>query len=328
MLPQTPDPGPGQVLVKVRAIGICGSDLHWYLEGGIGANRAVYPQVLGHEPSGEIVAVGPGVTGRKPGERVTLEPAVHCLQCEPCRKGRYNQCLHSRFLGSPHFPGALREYVVVPERNVVPLPEGMGFAEATVIEPLAVIVHVFQMMHLEVGDTVAIIGAGSIGMLHAAMARVSGASRVFCADKVPHRLELARGMGATDIINKQEDSVAETILDATRGRGVDVVIDCAAKADTVNESIAVARAGGKVMLVGLPSDSYLPIDVHGAMAREIDIQCIRRSNRNDEVAIELLHSGRIPTSFITHRLPLERTPEAFEHLAHYSDGVGKAVITL
>ncbi len=327
-LPQIPDPGPGQVLVRIRAVGICGSDLHWYLEGGIGSHRASYPQVLGHEPTGEIVAVGPGVEHRKPGERVTVEPAIHCMHCEPCRTGNYNICRNSQFLGSPGFWGAFREYVLVPEHNVLPLPENLSFEEGTIIEPLAVIVHVFQKLRMEVGATVAVIGSGPIGMLHAAMARVAGASRVFCADRIPHRLELARKMGATCTINKQTDSVVDIIIDATRGRGVDLVIDACAKADSINESIGAAKAGGTVALVGIASASQLPVDIHGAMGKELNIQVIRRSNRNDEAAIELLRTGKVPTAMLTHRMPLEQTPAAFEHLANYTDGVGKAVITL
>lgn len=327
-LPQTPDPGPGQVLVRIRAVGICGSDLHWYLEGGIGSHRAAYPQVLGHEPTGEIVAVGPGVEQRRPGERVTLEPAVHCMHCEPCRQGNYNICRNSRFLGAPGFHGALREYVLLPEHNVLPLPAGLSFEHGTMIEPLAVIVHVFEKIHIDVGATVAVIGSGPIGMLHAAMARVAGASQVFCADKVPHRLELARKMGATCTINKQTDSVVDVIRDATGGRGVDLVIDACAKPDSINESIGAARAGGTVALVGIASASQLPVDIHGAMEKELNIQVIRRSNRNDETAIELLAGGRIPTAMLTHQVPLEQTPAIFEKLADYSDGVGKAVITI
>lgn len=327
-LPQIPDPGPGEVLVRIRAVGICGSDLHWYLEGGIGSHRTVYPQVLGHEPTGEIIAVGPGVEHRKPGERVTLEPAVHCLRCEPCRAGNYNICLNSQFLGSPGFHGALREYVILPEHNVLPLPANLSFEEGTIVEPLAVIVHVFQKIHLEVGATVAVIGSGPIGMLHAAVARASGASAVFCADTVPHRLELARKMGATCTINKQSESVVEVIMDSTGGRGVDLVIDACAKPDSINESIGAARAGGTVALVGIASASQLPVDIHAAMGKELNIQVIRRSNRNDETAIELLSSGKVPTAMLTHRMALEQTPAAFEHLANYTGGVGKVVITL
>jgi threonine dehydrogenase-like Zn-dependent dehydrogenase len=135
-------------------------------------------------------------------------------------------------------------------------------------------------------------------------------------------------MGATCTIDKRTESVVATIMDATHGRGVDLVIDAAAKADTINESIGAARAGGTVALVGIASDSRLAVDIHGAMGKELNIQVIRRSNRNDEVAIELLRTGRIPTAMLTHRMPLEQTPAAFEHLANYTDGVGKAVITL
>lgn len=195
-MPAPPDPGPGEVLVKLRAVGICGSDLHWYLEGGIGTYAAAYPQVLGHEPSGEIAAVGRGVPDLREGQRVAIEPAITCGHCELCRSGRHNNCVRSVFMGTPQMPGLFREYAVVPAGNVVAVPDSMDFAAATVIEPLAVILHILELAPIRVGDSIAIFGAGPIGLLTAAVARLAGASQILAADRVAHRLRMAAQMGA------------------------------------------------------------------------------------------------------------------------------------
>ncbi|MGH9721075.1 MAG: zinc-dependent alcohol dehydrogenase [Bryobacteraceae bacterium] len=322
-----PDPGPGEVMVRVRAVGICGSDMHWYLEGCIGAHAAVYPQVLGHEPAGEIVAVGRGVESVRAGQKVAIEPAITCGCCELCRSGRHNNCLTSIFMGTPQMPGLFRELAVVPARNVVAAPEHMGFVEATLIEPLAVILHILELTEIRLGDTVAVLGAGPIGLLTAAVARIAGASRVFVGDKVAHRVDMARNMGAC-AVNMREASFVEAVRDQTSGRGVDVVFDAAAAAETMDAAIAVARSGGRVVLIGIPAGRHPRVDVHAAMAKELSLHTVKRSNHNAHGAIELLESGRIDWRLITHRYGLEQTPHAFETLAEYADGVGKAVIEI
>lgn len=327
-MPQPPDPGPGEVTVKLRAIGICGSDMHWYLEGCIGISEAIYPQVLGHEPAGEIIALGPGVSDLAIGDRVAVEPSITCGHCESCLRGRHNNCVQSIFMGSPQHPGLFREYATMPARNVVRVPGSFSFPQATLIEPLAVILHVLELVDIRVGDTVAVLGAGSIGMLSAAVARLAGASQVFAGDIRSYRLDLARRMGAGITIDTSKESMLDAVMDHTRGRGVDLVIDAAGAADSINTAIAIAKLSGRIALIGIPSERMVPVDLNAAMAKEIDIQTVKRSNHNAHEAIDLLGDGRIPDALLTHRLPLDKTPAAFEMLANYSDGVGKAVIEI
>jgi len=322
------EPGPGEVLVRLRAVGLCGSDLHWYLDGRIGHSRAVYPQVLGHEGAGEIVAVGAGVTDLKPGQRVSIEPSITCGHCESCLAGFHNNCRSSIFMGGPRRFGMLRECAVIPARNADPFSQEMDFVEATLIEPLAVMVHTLELVPVRAGDTVAVLGAGPIGVLCTAMARMAGASRIFVADKVGHRLELARKMGADVAIHTPWEPILEGILDETGGRGVDVVFEAAGATETINAAIGMARRGGKVALIGLPWQEELKIDLHTAMDRELDLQTIRRSNHRGSAALEILRTGRIPTALITHRYNLGASVEAFETLAAYADGVGKVVIEI
>jgi L-iditol 2-dehydrogenase len=300
--------------------------MHWYKEGGIGSMRATYPMVLGHEPAGEVVATGKGVDGLEAGQKVLVEPAITCGHCEFCRTGHHNNCVTSIFMGSPQRHGLFRDYAVVPQRNVVPIPDAMSFVAATVLEPVAVILHILELTGIRFGDTVAVMGAGPIGLLTASIARIAGASRVFIADKVPHRLRLARNLGLDCAI--EIGKLEQAVMDETRGRGVDIVFDAAAALQTINMSIAIARLGGRVVLIGIPSEVDLNVDVHTAMAKELNIQTVKRSNHNAHAAIELMESGRIDDRIVTHRLPLEKTPDAFQLLGEYADNVGKVVIEL
>ena len=327
-MPMPAEPGPGEVLVRVRAVGVCGTDLHWYLDGGIGRLRAAYPQLLGHEPAGEIAGVGPGVSGLDLGQKVAVEPTITCGVCEFCRAGRHNNCVKAIFMSSPGAAGLFREFATVPAANVVPVPAAMSFQQATLIEPLAVMAHVLELVDIRLGDTVAVLGAGPIGLLTATIARIAGAARVFIADKVPHRLAIAREMGADVCVDTRSELFYEAVMDHTRGRGVDVVFDAAAAAETIQMAIQVARPGGKMVLIGIPSTHDMRVDLLTAMSKEISIQTIKRSNRNAHAAVELLSFGRISEKLITHLLPLERTPAAFEMLASYADGVGKVVIEI
>jgi len=327
-MPQPPDPGHGEVTVRIRAVGLCGSDLHWYQDGRIGEIPAVYPQVLGHEPAGEVIELGTGVHGLAIGDRVAIEPSITCGHCEHCLKGFHNNCLTSVFMGGPQAPGMFREYATVPAANCTAFPKSLDYRTATLIEPLAVMAHMLEMIEIRVGDSVAVTGAGPIGMLCAATARAAGASRVFIADRLPYRLKIALGMGADCAIDTSAQSLVETVLDATGGRGVDVVLEAAGSAETVNAAIRMARLGGAVMLIGILSELYPKIDIHSAMMKELRLQTLKRSNHRAAEALKLLASQRISTTLITHALPLAQTPEAFEMLTHYTNGVGKAIIEL
>jgi len=321
-------PGPGELLVKIRAVGLCGSDLHWWAEGRIHSGMAKYPQVLGHEPVGEVVEVGKGVQGYAVGNRVGLEPSLTCGHCEYCLGGRHNLCLTSRFMGGPDAQGFLRDYVVVPAHNADPIPDGLSWLDATLMEPVAVWVHVYELAPVRMGETVAVLGTGSIGLLGIAMAKQAGAEMIFACDRIPHRLALAKAMGADVVLNTQADDFYGAVMEKTRGRGVDVVFDAAGDPATINLGIQCARSGGRFVLIGIPAPLSFEVDLHAAMSRELNMQMMKRSNHKGRAAGALLAGGRIPTSLITHTIPLERTQQGFEMLHDYSDGVGKLVFDL
>ena len=327
-VPLPPDPGPREVLVKLTAVGLCGSDMHWYLDGRIGPVPASFPQILGHEPVGTIAAIGRDVHSVAVGDRVVVEPTVSCGHCEFCLAGSHNNCVSGVFMGGPQSPGFFREYAVVPEHNVTVVPDTFDDLSATLIEPVAVMVNMLEKAPIRCGDTVAVMGAGPIGMLCAAMAKMAGASRVFIADKVAHRLKLAKQMGADVTIHNANQPIAPAILDETRGRGVDIVFDAAASAETINAGLAVARPGGTFVLVGIPSDPSIAVDINMAMAKELRIQTTKRSNHRSQAAIDILKTGRIPGLVVTHQMPLEQTAQAFDLLANYAEGVGKILIRM
>ncbi|MBN8731238.1 MAG: alcohol dehydrogenase catalytic domain-containing protein [Acidobacteria bacterium] len=322
-----PDPGPGELLIRLQAVGICGSDLHWYCDGGVGHVEAVYPMVLGHEPVGIVTAVGAGVTTHTAGQRVSIEPSITCGHCEFCVTGHPNNCLHSVFMGSIHSPGFYRQQAVVPARNADLVPEGLTTAQASLIEPVAVLVHVMELVQIPVGSSVAVMGCGPIGQLCILFAKMAGASRIIAVDKVAHRLDHARMHGADEaILSDGRRDPGAAILEWTNGRGIDVVLDAAGAPDTIRAGITCARSGAQFVLIGIPTEKMFAIDIHTAMMKELRIQTIKRSNHRGAQAIELIRAGRIPESLITHRFPLEQTPEAFELLAEYRSGVGKILI--
>jgi len=314
------------VLVRLKAVGICGSDMHWYREGRIGNLDVAYPQVLGHEPAGEIIAVGRDVPHRKPGDRVSIEPSLTCGHCEYCLRGQHNNCIHCVFLGGPQAPGLFREYAIVPGHNTDLVPDALTWASATLIEPVAVIVHAMELVTIQVGDTVAVMGAGPIGMLCAAMARQAGASQVIVCDRLQHRLELARKMGAHLAVPVER--IEQAVMDETRGRGVDLVLDAAGSPETIRLGIAVARPGGVFLLIGIPSETQFDVDLHTALNKELRLQMLKRSNHKGAMAARLLAAGVISDSLITHTLPFEETARGFDVLDRYAENVGKVVIEI
>jgi L-iditol 2-dehydrogenase len=323
------EPGPGEVQVRVQAVGVCGSDIHAYAEGGIGSTRCAYPMVLGHEPAGVIAKLGADVSGWQPGDAVACEPALYCYHCEFCMSGRHNVCAHLRFLSAPGEPGFFREYVNLPVRNVLALPSNLDASMGSLIEPLAVALHSMKFGQPKPGETAAVFGAGPIGLLTLAVLKLSGASRVWAIEPVRARRELARGMGADAVIDPAAVDAARQILSDTANRGVDVVFDCAAKGASARQSIQVARNAGRVVFTGIPSEIETAIEFHTWRRKELALFQVRRSNHEGEHARDILsaHARRF-APLITHSRPLDQIDRAFEQVERYEDGVGKLVIDI
>jgi L-iditol 2-dehydrogenase len=320
---QIADPSAGELQVRVQAVGVCGSDLHAYSEGGIGGKRNAYPMVLGHEPAGVVAKLGSGVSGWQLGDRAAFEPALYCYHCQFCMSGRHNLCENLRFLSSPGDPGFFRQYVNLPSGNLLALPPNLGANEGSLIEPLAVVLHSMKFGQPKPGETAAVFGAGPIGLLTVAVLKLSGVSRVWTIDPVPARRELARQMGADSSLDPNAVDVARQIP------GVDVVFDCAVKGESVRQSIQVARSAGRVVFTGIPSEMESPIDFHSWRRKELALFQVRRANHEGRPARDLL-AAHLPrfAPLITHTRPLDQIGQAFAQLEGYEDGVGKIVIAL
>jgi L-iditol 2-dehydrogenase len=321
------DPAPGEVQVRVAAVGICGSDLHYFSEGAIGDTPCVYPMVLGHEPTGTVVKTGPGVSGWSVGDRLALEPAIYCYHCEFCMTGRHNVCSNIRFMSMPRDPGFFREYVNVPVTNLLRLPGEVSPAAGTLFEPLAVALHSMKFAAVRVGERVAVFGAGPIGLLTIAALRLSGTGRIWAVEPVAARRDLAFKTGADAVIDPAAVDPVRELLKDTGGRGVDAAIDCAARGESVNQAMGAVRNAGRVVITGISSAVRVPLDFHVMRRKELAILNVRRSNHDSETALELLRDQ--PKRFaaiLTHEMPLGSIEQAFTMLEGYQDGAGKVVL--
>jgi L-iditol 2-dehydrogenase len=318
------DPAPGEVQVRVASVGICGSDLHNYSEGKVGDTPCAFPMVIGHEPSGTVVKRGPGVSGWSAGDRAALEPAIYCYHCEYCLTGHHNVCAHIRFLSMPGDPGFFREYVNLPASNLLPIPVDMSLDLATVVEPLAVALHSMQFAALSPNETVAVIGAGPIGLLTIACVKLAGARRIIAVEPHAHRREMARHFGADAALDPSE---LGEIPRATGGAGVDCAIDCAAKAHTTNDAIRVTRSAGRVVITGIHAETHIPFEMSPMRRKELSVFNVRRSNHESGEALKMLakHQNWF-APLVTHTRAIDRIGEAFEIAEGYLDGVGKMVV--
>jgi len=302
----TPSPGPGESLVRVTAISICGSDIHWFAEGGIGDARIKQPLVLGHEFAGMIAR------GERSGERVAIDPAIACGVCEFCLEGNPNFCTSMRFAGDGKFDGALREYVAWPTHCLFRLPESIGNAEGALLEPLGVGIHAIDLGHLRPGMSVGIFGCGPIGLLMVQLARISGATHIIATDKLPHRLEAAKSFGATDVFQAEGGKETAEILAATHRCGVDVAFEVAGENDAVETAVAAAKRGARVVLVGIPADDRTAFNASTARRKGLTIKLVRRMKHTYPRAIALVEHGLVDVrSLVTHRFPLTQAKPAF-----------------
>jgi L-iditol 2-dehydrogenase len=304
-----PLPGPDEALVRVTAVGICGSDLHWYDESAIGEAVLTRPLVLGHEAAGVIV------DGPRAGERVALDPQVPCGACETCAAGRGHLCPKVRFLGHSVTDGALRELLAWPAANLVPLPDTIDDVAGAMLEPLGVAIHALRLARVRPGDTVGIFGCGPIGLLLIQLARVAGATTIVATDRLPHRVEAARRLGAVAAL-VEDGTERGFLLHATAGRGVDAAIEVAGEDDAIETAIALARPAGTVVVAGIPAGDHSTIAASIARRKGLDLRFSRRMNRVYPRAIALVEAGLVDVaSLVTHRFPIADGEAAFRAAA-------------
>lgn len=323
-----PTPAPGEVLVRIRAVGVCGSDVHYYKEGRIGAYVVDKPLILGHESAGEVVAVGPGVRGVAVGARVAIEPGVPCRRCRQCLRGRYNLCPRVTFMATPPVDGAFVEYVAWPAEFVYPLPDTLSYAEGALMEPLAVGMHAVRRARLVPGATVLVLGAGPIGQLALVAANAAGAGQAIVADLEDGRLAMARRLDPRAVtVNPARQPLGEAVLAATAGEGADVVIEAAGSVRTVTQTIELVRRGGTVVWVGLPGEDPSPVSALEAIRKEVDILGVFRYANVYPDAIRLAASGKIQLSpLVTHRFPLEEVRRALDTVVEAKASAVKVLV--
>ncbi|WP_189001568.1 NAD(P)-dependent alcohol dehydrogenase [Deinococcus roseus] len=312
-----PQPQAGHVLVRIQKVGVCASDVHYFTHGRIGPFVVEAPLVLGHESMGVIEAVGEGVKGFAAGDRVTLEPGSPCRTCEYCKSGRYNLCPEMTFMATPPVNGAFTEYLEWPADFAFKVPDSISDDAAALIEPLAVGIWAARRGQVKSGDTVVVVGAGPIGCTTLQAAKAAGATTLIAIDLEDFRLDLARELGATHTINARHQNAQQVIQDLTsRGlptshSGADVVFETAGTLRTCQQSMLLARPGGVVVLVGLPPDPMVTLDLVAAAAREVDIRGLFRYANCYPVALALLEQGRINLDrLVTHRFALPQVQEA------------------
>jgi L-iditol 2-dehydrogenase len=321
------DPGPGEVQVRVDAVGICGSDLHAYREGGVGDTPCAFPMVLGHEPAGIVTRAGPGVTGWAVGDRAAFEPAIYCYHCEFCRSGHHNVCANLRFMSMPGDPGFFREYANVPVQNLIAIPPQLTASQATIIEPLAVVLNSMRIAAVRLSETAVVFGAGPIGLMTIVCLKMAGAGRIWSIEPVAARRELARQAGADAVVDPSAVDPSREILRDTGGRGVDVAIDCAAKDGSLNHCLRAARNAGRVLITGIPVEPEVPLEFSPIRRKELAIYCVRRSNHDSEAARDMLAANLPRFAFmITHTRPMDKIAAAFSQVEQYADGVGKLIV--
>ncbi len=315
------------VLIKMKTLGVCGSDVHYYKLGKIGSQIVQFPFPVGHEGAGEVVAVGKAVKNLKPGQRIAIEPAMPCGECDQCIEGRHHTCRKLKFLGCPgQANGCLSEYIVMPESSCIPVSDKLSYDQAAISEPLAIGVYAVKQSIPMRGAKIGILGFGPIGMSVLLPALAQGAQAAYVTDRIDERLDIARKCGSLWTGNPDQLDIVATIREK-EPLLLDVVFECCGKQEAIDQAIEILKPGGKLMIIGIPEFGRWSFSVDKLRHKEITITNVRRQLNCVEPALEMMESGQVDVSLMpTHRFSFADTQEAFELVAGYKDGVMKAMI--
>jgi len=315
------------VLVHIKMVGVCGSDIHYYTTGRIGSQIVQYPFIVGHETAGVVERTGKTVTRVKPGQRVAIDPAVSCGKCDQCKAGRENTCRELRFLGAPgQLEGAQCEYIVIPQENCFPISDDMTFEQAVLSEPLAIAVYAVERSALPAGGNAAILGVGPIGISVFHVLHTTKVGNIYVTDKIEERLGIAKELKPAWCGNPERTNIVKEIS-SIEPLMLDAVYECSGDPGAIGQAVQLLKPGGNLVIVGIPEVDEVSLPIHELRRKEITIVNVRRQNHSTGKAIELLALHEIKVdSMVTHRFPLEKTQEAFDLVANYRDGVMKAMI--
>ncbi|MDQ2732802.1 MAG: alcohol dehydrogenase catalytic domain-containing protein [Armatimonadota bacterium] len=329
----TPQPQPGEAIVRIRSVGVCASDLHFYRNGEIGGQGFTEPALLGHECAGEIAALGDPAgaherTGSwKVGDRVAMEPTRPCGVCDLCCTGHYNICRKLRFAGQPPEAGGFCEYLVVPLERLFHLPDALSFEEGAMVEPVAVAVHAVKLAGVQSGSSVAVLGGGAIGLSILQVAAAYGAGPLFLSEPLPFRRGLAGRVGATTVIDPTAEDPEEVIRAGTGGAGVDVAFEASGSAEAPAQCCTWVGSGGTLCLVGIPDEDELVLPASVIRRREMTIRTVRRYCNDFEEALRLIAFGAVNAKlFTTHHFSLADTDKAFAAAVTQPDEVLRAIV--
>ena len=320
---------PDEVLLRIDRVGVCGSDVHYYVDGRIGDQILPLPATLGHECAGTVVEVGPGVERLQPGDCVAVDPALVCGECDQCLAGRSNTCRKLRFLGAPgEAPGAAAERLVVPADNCLRIPPTMTLDEATLVEPLSIGLYAVRLGGVFPGARIAVLGAGPIGLSVLLCAKAAAQGTAYVTDLIDSRLGAARQCGADWTGNPRSEEVVDIIL-KQEPRGLDLVFECTGDPACIGQAQRLLTPGGTLVLVGIPAAPQVSFDIHTMRRKELTFKNVRRQNGCVAPAIRLVSERIINTApLVTHHFSLEKIQDAFDLVADYRDGVIKAVVEL
>lgn len=327
---EIPDPeiiNPNDILLRVKKVGICGSDVHYYKYGKIGDQVVTFPYVLGHECSAVVEKVGSDVSNLELGDLVAVDPAVSCFQCDQCHLGRFHTCRNLKFLAVPgQLQGCLSEYIVMPESSCYKVGSNLKPDHATLVEPLTIGFYSVQQAGDITGKNIGILGIGPIGLSVLQMAKIQNSKRIFCTDKLDSRLSVAQQLGVDWIGNPDRSNIVKEIQREEQ-YFLDVVFECCGQQDALNQAIEILNPGGKLIIVGIPESDEISFNIHELRRKEIKIINIRRQNECVQSVIDLIHHKKInPNFMITHQFSFQEVAKAFELVGDYKDGVIKAVI--
>jgi L-iditol 2-dehydrogenase len=316
------------VLIKIKTVGVCGSDIHYYTTGRIGSQIVEFPFIVGHEAAGIVEQIGSKVTRVIPGDRIAIDPAVSCGHCDQCLSGREHTCRTLLFMGCPkQLDGCLSEYVVLPEKSCFPINEEMTFEQATLSEPLAIGVYAVEQSKVKDKSNVAILGAGPIGMSVFHVLRTKNIGNIYITDKINERLVYANKLAPKWSGNPEKTDVVKEISNI-EPLLADVVYECTGSEDAYTQAIQLLKPGGSLVIVGIPEVDEISFPIHELRRKEITIYNIRRQVHCTQKALDLLEQNMVNMdAMATHHFTLEETQKAYDLVANYQDGVMKAIIS-
>lgn len=320
-------PGPYEVLLKVKAVGVCGSDIHYFKEGKIGSQIIKFPFTLGHEMAGIVEETGTEVKKVKTGQRIIADPLIACLNCSQCSTGRFHTCRNQKFLGCPdQLEGCLSEYIVMPESCCYSIPDSVSFEAGALCEPLAIGVYAVKQSGLKANQTAGILGSGPIGLSVMLACKDKNAARIYMTDKLDYRCRASSENGAYWAGNPLKDDIVKTINQREPGL-LDIVFECCGRQDALDQAVSLVKPGGKIMIIGIPEFDRYSFSADTARRNEITFKHVRRQNECTQFTIDKVVSGEIhPDFMVTHNFNYKESQIAFDLVANYKDDVIKAII--